>query len=114
MKSFKLVNPLIIGQFNTEYRSENGLDAISQFWNDLSTHLTNNLPNLYVTLKDDQNNLSHYKIQEKLSGGSKMTDFSISEFKLNLSQQAQQQFIKKVEKFEKKTNNNISRKIYII
>ncbi len=111
MKSFKLVNPLIIGQFNTEYRSENGLDAISQFWNDLSTHLTNNLPNLYVTLKDDQNNLSHYKIQEKLSGGSKITNFSISEFKLNLSQQAQQRFIKKVEKFEQKTNNNISRQI---
>jgi len=111
MKGFKLVNPLIIGQFNTEYKSENGLEAISQFWNDLSTHLTNNLPNLYVTLKDDQNNLFHYKIQEKLSGGSKLTDFNISEFKLNLSQKAQQKFIEKVETFEQKTNNKIARQI---
>jgi hypothetical protein len=30
MKSFKLVNPLIIGQFNTEYTAENGLQAVSQ------------------------------------------------------------------------------------
>ena len=111
MKGFKLVNPLIIGQFNTEYKSENGLEAISQFWNDLSTHLTNNLPNLYVTLKDGQNNLSHYKIEEKLSGGSKITDFNISEFKLNLSQKAQQKFIEKVESFEKKTNTKIAKQL---
>ncbi len=111
MKGFKLVNPLIIGQFNTEYRAENGLEAISQFWNDLSTHLTNNVPNLYVTLKDEQNNLSHYKIEEKLSGGSKMTDFNISEFKLNLSQKAQKKFVEKVESFEQKTNNKIARQL---
>jgi hypothetical protein len=111
MKSFKLINPLIIGQFNTEYKAEKGLEAISQFWNDLSTHLTNNVPNLYVTLKDGQNNLSHYKIEEKLSGGSKITDFNISEFKLNLSQKAQEKFIKKVEGFEKKTNNNIAKQL---
>ncbi len=111
MKGFKLVNPLIIGQFNTEYKAENGLEAISQFWNDLSTHLTNNVPNLYVTLKDSQNNLSHYKIEEKLSGGSKLTDFNISEFKLNLSQKAQQKFIEKVESFENKTNNKIARQL---
>ncbi len=111
MKSFKLVNPLIIGQFNTEYKAENGLEAISQFWNDLSTHLTNNVPNLYVTLKDGQNNLSHYKIEEKLSGGSKLTDFNISEFKLNLSQKAQQKFIEKVETFEQKTNDKIAKQL---
>jgi hypothetical protein len=111
MKSFKLVNPLIIGQFNTEYKADNGLQAISQFWNDLSTHLTNNVPHLYVTLKDGQNNLSHYKIEEKLSGGSKMTDFNISEFKLNLSQKARENFIEKVEGFEKKTNNNIAKQL---
>jgi hypothetical protein len=111
MKGFKLVNPLIIGQFNTEYKAENGLEAISQFWNDLSTHLTNNLPSLYVTLKDGQNNLSHYKIEEKLSGGSKITDFNISEFKLNLSQKAQQNFIEKVARFEQKTNNMIAKQL---
>jgi hypothetical protein len=111
MKSFKLINPLIIGQFNTEYKGENGLEAISQFWNDLSTHLTNNVPHLYVTLKDNQNNLSHYKIAEKLSGGSKLTDFNITEFKLNLSQKAQEKFIKKVEDFEQKTKNNIARQL---
>jgi hypothetical protein len=111
MKSFKLINPLIIGQFNTEYKAENGLDAISQFWNDLSTHLTNNLPNLYVTLKDGQNNLSHYKIEEKLSGGSKLSEFNISEFKLNLSQQSQKKFIEKVEGFEQKTNNKIAKQL---
>jgi len=103
MKNFKLVNPLIIGQFNTEYKADSGLDAVSQFWNDLGSHVTNNVPNIYVTLKDNSNNLSHYKISEKLKGGSKITDFTISEFNLNLSDISKTKFLDKINSFEQKT-----------
>lgn len=109
MKSFKLVNPLIIGQFNTEYKSENGLQAVEQFWNDLGTHITNNVPHIYVTLKDEKNELSHYKISEKLTGGSKTTDFTISEFTVNLSEANKNKFLGNLKKFEEKTNSRIQK-----
>ncbi len=111
MKSFKLVNPLIIGQFNTEYKAENGLEAISQFWNDLGKHVTNNVPHIYVTLKDNGNNLSHYKISEKLNGGSKITDFTITEHKVDLSAAAKKKFLDKVKTFETKTSSIIEKQV---
>ena len=111
MKSFKLVNPLILGQFNTEYKAENGLDAVGQFWNDLSTHVTNNMPALYITLRDESNQLSHYKISETLKGGSKVTDYSISELEEKLSAAETKKFLSKVEKFEVKTNAEIQRQV---
>jgi hypothetical protein len=110
MKSFKLVNPLIVGSFNTEYTSESGLDAANQFWNDFSTHITGNLPNIYITLRENgTNNLSHYKIGEKVNKGSKTTEFTISEYNLDLSDSKKKQFIKSVEQYEKKVDAKISR-----
>lgn len=110
MKSFKLVNPLIVGSFNTEYTSESGLDAVNQFWNDFSSHITGNLPNIYVTLRENgTNNLSHYKIAEKVNKGSKTTEFTIAEYNLDLSESKKNKFIKGVEKYEKKVNAKISR-----
>lgn len=111
MKSFKLVNPLILGQFNTEYKAENGLDAISQFWNDLSTHVTNNIPALYVTLQDEQNKILHYKISEKLKGGSKVTDFTITELENKLNEKETNSFIKSVKVYENKKTAQIERQI---
>jgi len=101
------VNPLIIGNFNTEYKADSGLDAISQFWNDLSPHITNNVPQLYVTLQDGTNNLLHYKISEKLVGGSKMTDFNISEFKLDLTQSQKNNLLEQIKKVENKITKQV-------
>lgn len=109
MKSFKLVNPLIIGQFNTEYTADNGIQAVYDFWTDLGSHITNNLPHTYVTLKDDNNNLSHYKISEKINDGSKTADFTISEFNLNLSDKQKNKFLKKVSTFESKTTKTLEK-----
>ena len=110
MKSFKLVNPLIVGNFNTEFTSESSLDAVSQFWNDFSTHITSNVPHIYVTLQESgTNNLSHYKISEKTDVKSKNAEFSISEFNLELSNSKQKKFLSKVNQFETKVNKQISR-----
>ena len=110
MKSFKLVNPLIVGSFNTDYTAETGLDAANQFWNDFSTHITGNLPNIYVTLREEgTRNLSHYKISEKVNKGSKSTEFTISEYNAELSDAKTKKFLKEVEKYENKVNAKISR-----
>lgn len=110
MKSFNLVNPLIVGSFNTDYRSETGLDAANQFWNDFSTHITGNLPNIYITLREEgSQNLSHFKIGEKINKGSKTTEFTISEYNLNLTDAQSKKFLKGVEKYQNKVNATISR-----
>lgn len=111
MKSFKLVNPLILGQFNTEYKAESGIDAISQFWGDLSTHITNNMPGLYVTLKDEKNKICHYKISEKLKGGTKVAEYSILEVENKMSNEEVKNFLNNVQKYEKQFNNKIEKQI---
>ena len=85
MVKYELVNPCILGQFNTTYDVTNSMDAAKQFWNDLSPHLTNNLPFMYITLKQNGGSLHHFKINEKISEGSKMANFSIKEVQLKLS-----------------------------
>ena len=112
MKSFKLVNPLIVGNFNTEFTAESGLDAVSQFWNDFSSHITSNLPHIYVTLQENgTNNLSHYKISEKTDTKSKNAEFSISEYNVELSNSQQKKLLNKVNEFERKVNKQINRQV---
>jgi hypothetical protein len=80
MKNYTLVNPCILGQFNTEYKAENGLEAASQFWNDLSSFTTNNVPQLFITLQDaSTKDLIHFKISEKINPKSKISDYTIEE-----------------------------------
>jgi hypothetical protein len=110
MKSFKLVNPLIVGSFNTDYTAETGLDAANQFWNDFSTHITGNLPNIYVTLQEGgSQNLYHYNISEKINRGTKTTEFTISEHNVDLSAAKKNKFLNGVKKYETKINAQISR-----
>jgi hypothetical protein len=109
MKSFKLVNPIILGKFNTEYQTESGIEAVSQFWSDLGSHITNNMPALYVTLKDNNNELSHYKISEKLSGGSKVANYTITELENSMSSKDVEKFLSKVNTYEKKINKKIQK-----
>ena len=112
MNSFNLVNPLIVGSFNTVYKSETGLDAVNQFWNDFSTHITGNLPNIYVTLRETgTQNLSHYKIAEKINKGSKTTEFTISSFNLDLSATQTKKFLKGVANYQQKINERISEQV---
>jgi hypothetical protein len=107
MVKYELVNPCILGQFNTTYDVTNSMDAAKQFWNDLSPHLTNNLPFMYITLKQNGGSLHHFKINEKISEGSKMANFSIKEVQLKLSKKQEMDFLNKVEKTKTKKNAQI-------
>jgi len=67
MKTFTLINPLLVGgNMKTEYNTDSGLDAVSQFWNDFGAHLSLNCPKLYVTMQDESGVLTHYKVNEQL------------------------------------------------
>jgi hypothetical protein len=107
MVKYELVNPSILGQFNSTYEVTSSMDAAKQFWNDLSPHLTNNLPFMYITLKEQTGGLHHFKIKEKISEGSKLANYSIKEVKLNLTKKQEMDFLNKVEKTKTKKNSQI-------
>ena len=102
MVKYELVNPSILGQFNSTYEVTSSMDAAKQFWDDLSPHLTNNLPFMYITLKEQTGGLHHFKIKEKISEGSKLANYSIKEVKLNLTKKQEMDFLNKVEKTKTK------------
>jgi len=109
MNSYKLVNPVIFGSIDTEFSADTGIEAVSKFWNTLSTHITNNMPSLYITLKDSNNQLSHYKISEKLKEGSKTANYTISELDNKMSKSDTDKFLKDITKNEKNVNNKLQR-----
>ena len=107
MPKFELVNPCIIGQFNTTYNVENGLEAAKNFWNDLTPLITNNLPELIVTFQEG-GSLHHYKISEKLEAGTKTANFSISEYNTKLASKQKSQFLNEVSSVKNKIGKMIS------
>ena len=107
MPTFELVNPTIIGQFNTTYKVENGLEAAKTFWNDLSSLITNNLPELIVTFQEG-GNLHHYKISERIESGSKTANFSISEYNVKVAPKVKSNFLNEVSSVKNKINDMIN------
>jgi len=106
MKTFTLVNPLIIGGMKTEYKTETGLKAASEFWSEIGSSLALNNPKMYITMKDESGVLSHYEINEKLQKN-KVADYTISEFKLDLSSSKTDKFLAEVSKYKKKATKLI-------
>ena len=101
----KLVNPLLIGQFNTTYNVEKALDAAVNFWNDLSAHTTNNMPSMRITFVDEKEELHHFKIQEKVQEGSRSVNFSVKQENHNISEKNKNKFLEHVKKEENKIKN---------
>lgn len=108
MKKFTLINPVIVGKMDTKFKAENSLDAASKMWNELSSHISGNVPRTYITLKDESDDLHHFKVEEKI-GRSKTADYTISEFKLDLSDEKKKQIIKEAKKYQKKGNNIVEK-----
>jgi hypothetical protein len=102
MVKYELVNPCILGQFSSVYESGTSLEAAKQFWSDLTPHLTNNLPQIYITVKEQTGGvLHHFKIKEKISEGNKMANYSIRAIKSTVSQKTKGDFLKAVEEVKK-------------
>jgi hypothetical protein len=102
MVKYELVNPCILGQFVSTYEAGTPLDAATQFWNDLTPHITNNVPELFITLQTENGSLNHFRIREKISSGSKMANYTIKEVSLDLNAKEKKEFLNQVNKV--KTN----------
>ena len=103
---FELVNPCIIGQMNTTYSTESAIEAATQFWNDLSPLLTNNVPKIYITLKGGSN-LFHFKISEKNNSETKTADFSIREYNTDITLKQKNIFLKHIAEIKDNKSSQI-------
>lgn len=111
MVKYELINPCILGQFNTTYETPKAIDAAKQFWNDLSPHLTNNIPQMAITLKDHDDKLFHFKIKEKLSEGTKMANFTIKEINPKLTAKERKELLNVVEEVKEKRTTQIKQQL---
>lgn len=110
MSSFKLVNPLILGDLNTEYSAKNAKDAADQAWNSLSKHITGNVPRFGFSLKDNSSDkLYHFLVKEKISNN-KIVDYSIDPVDIKMTDQQEKGFVNHVNKLNSKINSQIGGK----
>lgn len=93
----KLVNPLLIGQFNTTYDVQNPLDGAVNFWNDFSSHVTNNMPSMRITLMNDKKELFHFRIREKMHGGAKSVNFTVKQEYHDIPKKTKDEFLNAIE-----------------
>jgi hypothetical protein len=101
---FELVNPYIVGSFNTTYEADTAIKAAEKFWKALTEenkHVTNNVPQFLFTLKGGDK-LSHFIVHEKASvSKDKNIEFSINEVAPKISSKRLETFNKNLEKFKK-------------
>jgi hypothetical protein len=110
MRTFKVVNPYIVGQMAKEYKADNGIEAAKNFWDDFSKHLINNVPKLYITLQSGDE-LTHYKISEKISKGKKLASYTIEEHKVDLESKLKKYFLNEIKEIENKVNNKVDKQL---
>lgn len=94
MPSFRLVNPLIIGEFQTTYNASDADDAAKMSWNSLGKYILGNLPQAGITLENMAGGkLHHYVIKEKIVDGSnKLVDYSINKLNVTMSGRQEESF----------------------
>lgn len=98
MGKYQLVNPVIIGTFSNTYNAKNSNDAAKQFWENLTSdnkYVNGNIPKFLFTLKDEQSNLHHYMVKEKLEG--RFANYSIVNVDVDMSNSKEQTFLQKSE-----------------
>ena len=103
VNTYNLVNPCIKGQFKSEVKAKNSLEAAKQLYNDMSEHFNNNVPKFYFSIqkgKSGKGKVYHFKVKESKNGND--IDFSIEQHNLKGAAKAEKGFLKKLGKFNEK------------
>lgn len=106
MTTYKLVNPLILGDMETEYNENNINNAAKKVWSNLSQYITGNVPRFGFTLKDGNDHLHHFLVKEKVSKN-KIVDYSIDKMDMKMTGKQEANFINHVDKLGKNINTQI-------
>jgi len=78
MDTYRLVNPRIIGSFNSNVTAESSLKGAEKLWENLTKHITQNVPSFYFTIENVNDNSYHnFHVNESPEG--KMANYSITD-----------------------------------
>ncbi len=108
---YKLVNPYIKGEFETKLEAKNSIEAAKLFYNNLSEHFNNNVPNFYFTIQKGGNGKGkfyHFKVTEKKVDEN--VDFSIKPFEIQNEDKALKGYLENFEKFKGRYTGGAKRK----
>jgi hypothetical protein len=93
MEEYRLINPLVQGEFQTNIKAASSNEAAQKYWNELSRYFTNNIDNFAFTLQRGGRGgkCSHYRVKEKVMGNN--VEFTISKLKNGIKKEHEQQLI---------------------
>ena len=106
MPEFKLVNPLIIGQFNKEVTADTPEVAAKETWTALSKYIVGDVPNFGFSLqRGGDNKLFHFIVKETKQDG-KEASFTIEQLESHPKDLDEKKFIKHIESVKNEISNS--------
>ncbi len=102
---YKLVNPYIKGEFETKIDAKNSLEAAKKFYNNLSEHFSNGVPNFYFTIQkggSGKGKFYHFQVKEKKINDS--IDSTIKPFEIQGEEESMKQYLENFEQFQGRYN----------
>ncbi len=105
--TYKLVNPYIKGEdFTTKVDAKNSLEAAKSFYNALSEHFSNNVPQFYFTIQkggSKKGKFYHFLVKEKKNKNDEV-DFSIAPFEIQGEEESMKQYLENFDHFKGRYN----------
>jgi hypothetical protein len=106
VQEFTLINPQIVGNYNTTFSGKNAESAAEAAWLSLSKHITNNVPQFAMTLKGGGSQLHHFLVKESADGTSKLADYTIQSVESSMSAQQEKNLIAHSSKMAKLSHDD--------
>lgn len=101
MESYKLINPVVLGEIETEYKAKKAEEAAENAWKRLSSHISGNVPKMGITMKREKDNkLYHFVINEDRTD-KKGVSYSIERIESKLTKKDENKLIEKANEMYK-------------
>jgi hypothetical protein len=114
MTNYELVNPRLMGSFQTIYNSNSSAEAARDFWSNFTSnkYIAGNVPMFAFTMKEEGNaNLHHFEVSEQFNNknaeGKSTATFTIKRMNINLSNEILNKFNSQSEIVYKKALDSV-------
>lgn len=82
---YTLVNPRILGDYNSVFSASAPEKAAEDAWLSISKHITNNLPQFALSIEDQSTKKLHHYVIKESTGGGKIADYTIEKLDINVT-----------------------------
>ncbi len=96
MSKYRLINPVIKGEFSVSFSGKSGIEAASNAWSSLSSYITNDVPKFAFTMEKESDGSLHHFLLKESSSGKGDANYEITELDLKLKPQDEKKFRKKI------------------